>query len=263
MSDATLKTKSAKKNQSVEKVFQIIEIMAQNRGAMRLQDIAASLSLPASTVLRFLNTLMTFHYVNQDPETLKYSLSMKFCQIGDLVSSQLSIRDIARPYLIRLSDKCNESACLAVEENLEVVYIDVVDGPDNMLKAMQRIGRRAPLHSTGVGKLLLLNYDEEKLNTIIAQKGLCSLTHHTITTKEKLVAELKDIQAKGYALDNEECEIGARCLAAPVYDYTKKIVASISVSGPNSRMNEGKLPFVEEQVKEIAKIISEKLGYVS
>lgn len=261
MKEQAQKIKSTKKNQSVERVFQIIEIMAQNRGAMRLQDIAEKLQLPASTVLRFLNTLMTYNYVNQDPETLKYSLSMKFCQIGDLVSSQISIRDIVRPYLVELSDQCKESACLAIEQDMEVVYIDVVDGPDNMLKAMQRIGRRAPLHSTGVGKLLLLNYDEAKLDVLISQKGLPSLTEHTITTKDSLIEELKNIGTNGYAFDNEECEIGAKCVAAPLKDYTGKIIASISVSGPVSRMTGNKLESIKEAVIRAAKIISQKLGY--
>src|SRR5450830_89049 len=130
--NTALKEKLSKKNQSVEKVFQIIEIMARDKGPMRLRDISLKLQLPASTVLSLLNTLLTYNYVNQNSETLKYSLSMKFCQIGDLIHSQSSIRDIIKPYLIELSKKSQESTCLAIEEDMMAVYIDTMEGSDKM-----------------------------------------------------------------------------------------------------------------------------------
>ena len=178
--------KLSKLNQSVEKVLQIIEIMAHERQPMRLQDVAAGCGMPASTVLRMLNTLLVYGYVNQDPHSLRYSLSLKFAQIGSRVCEQVSLRDIAHPLLAELSRECREASCLAIEEDMEVVYTDVVDGPDSMLKIMQRIGKRAPMHSTGIGKLLLLNYSEEQLDEYIAAKGLPALTPNTLVTKQAL-----------------------------------------------------------------------------
>ena len=256
-----MKEKLTKKNQSVEKVLQIIEIMAQARSPMRLADISEKLDLPASTVLRFVNTLMAYNYVNQDPETMKYRLSMKFCQIGDLVNAQFSIRDTVRPFLVDLAEKCQESACLALEDDMSVIYIDAVDGPDNLLRTMQRIGKVAPLHATGVGKLLLLNYSPEKLDRLIREKGLSALTCKTITTREVLLKELEKIRVQGYSLDDEECEIGAKCIAAPIRDYTEKIVACVSVSGPTSRMTEEKMERIKFILLSITRSISEKLGY--
>lgn len=244
------------KNQSVERTFQIIEVMAAERGPMRLLDIAEKTHLPASTVLRFLKTLLYYNYVRQDPDTLRYSLSLKFCEIGYMISSQLSIRDIARPYLIELSKKCQESTCLAIEEDMTVLYIDAIDGPDNMLKTFQRIGKRAMLHCTGVGKLLLLNYDNEKLDLLISKYGLPAITPNTITTKEELVAELRKVESNNYALDDEECELGARCLAAPIRDYTKNVIAAISVSGPTNRMTMKKIDDFKECIIDIAGKIS-------
>ncbi len=197
--------KSAKLNQSVEKVLQIIETMAQSREPLRLQDISMKVKMPSSTTLRLINTLMNCGYANQDPNTLRYTLSLKFMEIGSLVSSQLNIRDIAHPYLVELSKKCKESVCLAIEQNMEVVYIDVIDGPDGMLKITQRIGKIAPIHSTGVGKLMLLNYDSSQIEHMIKTKGMAALTPNTITTKQGLLNELKKIRNQGYALDNEEC----------------------------------------------------------
>jgi IclR family KDG regulon transcriptional repressor len=258
-----LKAKAVKDNQSVGRVFQIIEVMSRNPGPMRLQDISRKIKVPASSVLRFLNTLMKHSYVDQEPETLRYYLTMKFCQIGSLVSSQMSIRDIVRPYLVELSEKCQESACLAIERDNAVVYIDVVEGPDSMLKTLQRIGKLAPLHSTGVGKSLLVDFDEKRLDRLIEQKGLKALTKNTVTTKDRLLVELEKVRSGGYALDDEECEYGVRCVAAPVRNYTGKIVASISVSGPVSRLPSEKMDYIKEHIIKTSQKISKQLGFES
>jgi len=255
--------KSVKNNQSVEKVLQIIEAMAQSKESLRLQDIAQRVDMPASTALRFLNTLMQCGYARQDAENLRYSLTLKFMHIGSLVSSQISIRDVARPYLANLAQKCNESVCLAIEQDMEIVYIDVIDGPDGMLKITQRIGKLAPIHSTGIGKLMLLNYDLKQLDHIIEKKGLKALTPNTITSKDELLQELDKIKQRGYALDDEECELGARCLSAGIKDYTGKYVAGISVSGPTARMTMEYIEQIKDIVIETADKVSRELSYRS
>ena len=253
--------KLSKLNQSVEKVLQIIEIMMKEPEPMRLQDIAFKAEMPPSTALRMINTLLVYGYVNQDPETLRYSLSLKFAQIGSAVSSHFSLSKIAHPLLVELRQRCQESCCLAVEENMELIYIDVVDGPDNMLRIMQRIGKKAPLHSTGIGKLLLLNYSNKQLNELIATKGLTALTPNTIVSREALVEHLEQIRGQGYALDDEECELGARCVAAPIRNYTGKVVAGISISGPVSRLTKDRIRVIIPVVQEIANKISKLLAY--
>lgn len=250
-----------KNNQSLEKALQIIEFMAEYRKPARLQTIAEAVSFPASTTLRFLATLEKRKYVKQDPDTLRYSLTCKLCKIGNMVSSSHKVRDIARPYLIELVDAVEESACLAIDEDGKALYIDVVNGPDNLLRVMQRIGKEAPLHCTGVGKLLLLNYDQEKLDDLLASTGLERLTHNTISSLDELMNELDKVAKLGYAIDDEECEIGARCIAAPIRNYTGKIVASISVSGPVSRMTFQKIEIVKNELQQTARKISEELGY--
>ena len=229
--------KASKTNQSVEKTIQIIEVMASARQPLRLADIALQVQMPASTTLRMVNTLVKQGYAYQEPITLRYGLTLKFTQIGSQVNAQLSIRDIAHPVLTRLSQDFNESACLAIEEEMEIIYIDVVDGPDGLLKITQRIGKRAPMHSTGVGKLLLTQYTPDKLALLMEKRGLIHLTPNTVSSLEDLERELDLIRQRGYALDDEECELGARCLAAPIRNYEGKIVAAISLSGPISRMN--------------------------
>lgn len=253
--------KRTKTNQSVEKTLQVIEVMAAAREPMRLQDLAGACQLPPSTALRLLNTLLQHGYVNQDKVTLRYALSLKFAQIGSQVSAQMDIRNLAHPLLLELSARCGESCCLAIEENRQVVYVDVVDGPDGMLKIMQRIGKRAPLYCTGVGKIFLLNFDQGGVEEYIRQNGLPALTHNTITTREGLLEELAKIARQGYALDDEECERGARCVAAGVRDYTGRVVAGISASGPLHRMTAERMGAITRFVRETAQQLSQMLAY--
>ncbi|MBC2579763.1 IclR family transcriptional regulator [Clostridium sp. DJ247] len=253
--------KSVSSNQSVEKVFKIIELMSENREPIRLQQIAEELDMHPTTALRFLYTLMQSGYVEQDQETLKYYLTFKICAIANKVKSNNPISYIAKPYLIALSKKLKESVCLAIEKDMTVIYIDVVDGPDQMLKTMQRIGNIAPMHCTGVGKLMLLDKSEQEIDEMIEKKGLTKFTEHTFVTKESLMEELKEISKLGYAFDNEECEIGARCVAVPIKDYTGKTVAGISVTGSIFKITDD---FVNNNIKhifEVAKSISSTLGY--
>jgi DNA-binding IclR family transcriptional regulator len=253
-------SKAVKKNLSIGKALQIIETMAERNGPMRLQEVANAVSQPPSTTLRFLNTLMDYGYADQDQTNLHYFLTMKFCRVGNQISRQLKMRDVVRPFLEVLSRKFEESTCLAIRQENFVVYIDVVDGPDHILQALQRIGKIAPLHSTGVGKCLLLDHTEDQLSRL-AEKGLQELTKNTIQTESALLAELSKIRKQGYGEDNEECEIGVRCVAAPIRDYSGKVVAAISTSGPTHRLSAEKLKTIRTELPATAQSISKRLGY--
>ena len=252
--------KLTKTNQSVEKTLQIVEVMAAAREPLRLADIAGQVKMPASTTLRMVNTLVQKGYARQEPDTLRYRLTLKFARIGSLVSAQLSIRDVARPVLLSLSDQFQESACLAIEEDMRVIYVDVVDGPDGMLKITQRIGKRAPMHCTGVGKLMLTQYTPAELRELVRAKGLVSLTPNTLVTLEALERELQAVRARGYAMDDEECELGARCVAAPIRNYEGRVVAAISLSGPVSRMHPRRIEEIAPSLMAAARGISEVLA---
>ncbi|WMJ89912.1 IclR family transcriptional regulator [Anaerocolumna sp. MB42-C2] len=247
-------------NQSAEKTMRIIEFLAENNRPMRLIDIAGNLSLNTSTTLRFINTLTELGYIEQESNSSKYYLTYKICSISNKIYSKTSLRDIVNPYLRNLARQAGESACLAIEQSRQVVYIDVADGPDQMVKGMQRIGNIAPMHCTGIGKLLLLNYTESELDDLIARKGLTKYTDNTIVTKEQLLEELKKVREAGYAFDNEECEIGARCIAFPIYDFTHKIIAGFSITGPINRISDN---FIKNHIpfmKSISVEISGKLS---
>jgi len=253
--------KGTRQNLSIGKALHVIEIMAAQGGPMKLQDIATAAGMPASTTLRFLTTLKEQGYVNQVPETAQYFLTMKFCRIGDQISRQIRIRDVIHPYLRELSREFGESVSLAIEQNFNVVYIDVVDGPDHMLQTLQRIGKVAPLHGTGVGKCLLSGFDSVRLEEMIRKQGLPPLTSNTLRTRESLLEELEKVRHQGWAMDNEECEIGARCIAAPIRDYSGKIIAALSTSGPVFRMTEEKMEQIKRKLTQAVKEISYLLGY--
>ncbi|MDR1315586.1 MAG: IclR family transcriptional regulator [Spirochaetales bacterium] len=253
-------SKAVKKNLSIGKALQIIETMAGHNGSMRLQEVANSVSQPPSTTLRFLNTLMDYGYADQDPTNLHYFLTMKFCHIGNLISRQIKMREVVRPFLEALSRKFGESTCLAISQENYVVYIDVVDGPDHILQTLQRIGKIAPLHSTGVGKCLLLDYTEGEISKLAA-KGLTVLTKNTIKSESELITELSKVRKQGYGEDNEECEIGVRCVATPIRDYSGKVIAAISTSGPTHRMSAEKLKLIRAELPATAAGISKRMGY--
>jgi len=253
--------KGTNSNQSVGKALQIIEVLSESNAPMRLQDISKALEMPASTVFRMIAPLMEYGYVQQASDTSRYYLTLKFAKIGSIISSRISVRSVAQPFLLELSDKCKEATCIVIENNMEAVYVDVVDGPDGMLKIMHHIGKQAPMHCTGAGKCLLLNYDMQMLDSLIAKKGLERFTPNTITTKKALIEELDTIRANGYAVDDQECEIGARCVAVGIRDYKKKIVAAISVSGPVNRMTNEYISTISGIVIKTANKISEILAY--
>ncbi|HML45224.1 MAG TPA: IclR family transcriptional regulator, partial [Clostridia bacterium] len=203
------------------------------------------------TALRMLHTLLLRRYAYQEPDTLRYGLTLGFARIGALVSENLRLRDVAHPLLAELSQACRESVCLAVEEDMEVLYVDVLDGPDGMLKITQRIGKRAPMHCTGIGKVLLSGYTPQALDRFVRRKGLPKLTEHTLVTPQALGEELARIAAQGYALDDEECELGALCIATGIYDY---------ITCPSARMTPDRMRDFAPLIRRTAAKIGQHLG---
>ena len=230
--------KTPQLNQSVEKALHIIEILAHSNESMRLFDIAKAAAMPAPTVFRMLNTLVKCGYAFQECDgSQRYGLTLRFLYIGQLSSSHFRIRDMAHPFLVALAQESGESCCLSVNENGVVRYIDVVESTSSQILIRQRIGGTAKMHCTGSGKVFLCEYDAEKLSDYIREKGLPRLTANTITSEEVLEYDLQKVRARGYALDDEECEIGMRCMSAPIRDTSGRAIAALSLSGPITRMN--------------------------
>lgn len=228
--------KQTGKNLSVEKTLKIIETLAKTPHPMSLSSLADEVNMPASTVLRMVNTLVEYGYAYQEDNSRHYALTMRFLHIGQIAASHISIRDIAHPFLVDISSKTGEASCLAILETNKLRYIDVVEGSGNLVMIRQKVGGSGPMHCTGSGKLFLSQFSTEELDSFIAQFGLPSLTMHSLVHKKDLQYDLDLCRKRGYAIDDEECEIGMRCVAAPIRDSSGKIIACISVSGPITRM---------------------------
>lgn len=249
------------KNQSVEKMINIIEYMSEIRTPMKLLEISKGVGYPASTVLRLLTTLINKNYVYHNKETLKYSLTLKFCKIGESIKSGINTVEIVHPYLLDISNKSGETSYFAIEQNMMLVYLDAIIGSNSKNRKPQRIGNIASLHSTGIGKLILSGYNDSQLMKLIESKGLEKFTDNTITTCDALKNELKEIKACGYAIDNQECEQGLRCIAVPIKDYSGNVIGGISISGSANRINPEKYEDLLSILTPKALEISSILGY--
>ena len=253
--------KATRSNQSSEKLLTIMECLSAQDEPARLQEIARLVSMNESTTLRYTATPQKSGYVVQDVDTGRYSLTYKICAIAANVSSRKNIRNICSPYLRSLAHIFSESANVAEEHNMMVVYIEAISGPHQLLMTTRRVGNVSPMHCTAVGKLLLLNYPQQQLHQYVAAKGLPAMTMHTITDPAALFAELDKVRAQGYAFDNEEYEPGARCIAAPIYDYTGRVVAGLSVSGPVTRMTDEHIYETLPFLLDAAAQVSQRMGY--
>jgi DNA-binding IclR family transcriptional regulator len=254
------KLTSTQTNQSSDKLLNILETLSEQTEPLRLQDIARLCKMNASTTLRFLTALQHRNYVAQDAETARYYLTFKLCALAQNLTTFFDIRKAALPYLRNVAHVFAESCHLAVEDNMAVVYIEVVNA-NKTLMSTQYIGNMAPLHCTGVGKTFLADYTPAELEHYIAVKKLAAYTEYTLTDPKELKAELDRIRSEGYALDNQECEIGARCVAAPIRDYAGGVKAGISVSGPAVRMTDAHIFTHLPSLLEAAEQISARMGW--
>ncbi|ABB14375.1 MULTISPECIES: IclR family transcriptional regulator [Carboxydothermus] len=246
--------------QSVDRALRILDTFSLKEKELGVTEIANRLGLHKSTVFGLLRTLEHWGYVEQNQVTGKYRLGLKLLELGNRVKEGLDLRAVALPFLQDLVERYGETVHLAVHDRGEIVYIEKVEGP-NAIRMYSQIGRRAPMHCTGVGKAILAFRPEKEIEEIIRTKGLKYFTPNTITDPKKLHEELSLIRENGYSLDREEIEIGLRCVAAPIRDSQNTVVAAISVAGPSIRMTEEKIQELIVSVKEAALEISKRLGY--
>ncbi len=243
---------------SVIKAIEILFLFTQKH-EMSLTEITEKFGMKKSSAYKYLNTLERLKLIEKDPTTKKYRLGIKILELSGVVLENLELRRVAKPFLEELARKCNETIHLMVERDGEGVYIEKIDSP-RTIRMYSQIGKRLPLHTGAVGKSLLAHMPEEKVNEIIS-KPLIKFTENTLTDPEKLKEELRKIREKGYAIDNEEVEIGLKCVGAPIRNHMGKVIASISISGPSTRFMPDKMEEYIKLIKEYAMKISRALGY--
>ncbi|MBO0452482.1 IclR family transcriptional regulator [Candidatus Enterococcus murrayae] len=248
-----MEEKQLKINHSVQKVFAIIEIMTAAESPMTLNDISKQTTIPKATASRLLYTLMTLGYVQQNPKTADYSLSLKFKLLTNSTTINHDIVSLVRPYMQQISSELNEATCLSLCDKQELVYIESIDSQDNLLNVTQKIGKRAPLYCTGAGKLYLSKMSEEELEHYLAQTQLVPLTNQTIVTEKALKKELLKVREQGFSIDDEECELGVRCVAIPLMDQQQTLLATLSVSMPAIRASREKTNQTVEVLKNVTR----------
>ena len=238
-------TRGNEANLSSDKLLRIIEHMAAYRLPMRLKDIAENLSISQPTVVRYLRTLCDQGYAYHDSRTGHYAMTWKICRLGSSLESNLVLRSMAGSLLAEFANRYD---------------IGALGAPLGSVDTMLRIGKDAPRLSTGSGKILLSAMPMSRIDQIITQRGLAPLTPKTITSKEALLTELDTVRRQGYALDNEECEIGHRCCSVPLYDYTGTVAAAISAFDSTERLTDEAIEALLPHLRKLAEEISFRMG---
>lgn len=246
---------------SVQRALDILGIFDSQTPQLGVTEVAEALGLHKSTAAGLLHTLERNGYLEQDPSSRKYRLGFRLVERAFLLLDQVELRKLALPYLQELHAWCDESINLAIRDRADVVYIERLFSSQSLGLRVE-IGKRAFVHSTGLGKAMLSCLPQTEVEEIIAIRGLRPVTTHTITDHDQFLAELERSRERGYAIDDEENELGARCVSAPILDHTGRPVAAVSISVPLPRIPMAEVPRFGARVKEAAKQISRQLGYL-
>jgi IclR family KDG regulon transcriptional repressor len=250
--------------QSIERGSIILDVLSEYPQGLSLGHLSSETGLNKGTVHRLLSSLVFLDYARQDTETKKYSLGFKLVELGNRLLSQIDLRTEARPFLVELAEHTKETVHLVILDRFEVLYIDKVEAcvQPTGLRMVSMLGSRIPAHCSAVGKVLLAALPEENVKEMAKKRGLPQRTKNTITDLAKLLEHLNLVKKNGYALDDEENEIGVRCVGAPVHNQQGDVTAAISISVPAIRIETLVLQSAfKGQVIQTALKISEKLGY--
>lgn len=241
---------------SVERSLEVLDILTKYPYGIGVTELAHQLDVAKSTVHRILTTLHEKQYVRKDLLTDKYRLGTHILYLSSYVLENFNIRDIARKKIEELSKVTKETVHLCILDFNEIVYIDKVES-NHTIRLHSRIGKRAPVHCTAVGKAILGHLSSMEARKILLSTELKPFTKNTITDVEKMMEELAKIKANGYSIDEIENEEGIRCVAAPILDHNNYPVAVISISGPTSRITKQRVQ------KELVKLLKEASAEIS
>lgn len=248
--------------QSIERAADVLELFLVSNPELSVKEISEKLNLSKSTVHGIIKTLEERGYLQQNPVDLKYKLGIKLFELGNFVGNHLDIGKIARPIIRNLVVELNETVHLVMLQRDEVIYIDKIEGP-RALTIYSHIGKRAPVHCTGVGKVILAYQGEKEIDRILSSVVLESYTEYTMTNITNIKNHLKLIREKGYAIDDEEIELGLKCIAAPIFNHQGNVIASISCAAPKMRFDDERIPEVIERIQKASSEISKCLGYIN
>jgi DNA-binding IclR family transcriptional regulator len=247
--------------QSVDHALGILEAFLGDEEEYGVTELSRKLDLPKNNIFRLLATLENRGFVEQNRSSGNYCLGIKTFEIGQVFRRRMGLLKQARPVLEDLEGKCDETVYLGVMQEGMVVYVDMVE-TDCPVRIVPKLGRRVPAYCTAIGKAQLAHESIDKLEPIIDKVGFSHQAKNTIGDKETLLKHLQEVVKNGYAVDNEEYEEGVVCVGAPVFDYTKRVVAGVCISTPVLRVSPERIENeLSNMVVEAGLDISRRLGY--
>lgn len=245
---------------AVERAVALLRTFSAQESELSLTQLTQRLGLHKSTVHRLLATLQRGGFVVQDPSTGQYRLGLPLLELGSLVVGSIEIRRVARPYLEEIHRACGETIHLAILDEGDVIYIDKLESL-RRVRMYSQVGRRAPAHCTGLGKVLLAWLPDPVLSQLLERKGLPAFTPRTITSPGELREHLALTRRRGYAVDAGEHEELVRCAAAPVYDHMGQVAAAVSIAAVGVEIESQRFEDLIDLVTRGAAQISKALGY--
>lgn len=244
---------------SVKKSIDILSLLSETEG-LGITEIARRLEIPKSSVHSILATLEAERLVERSGDSRKFHLGVRLIEFGNSAQAELDIVKVASAPLKRLNEESDETVHLTLLDNDEVLYVDCIESKKR-LRTYSVIGVRAPLYCTSVGKAMLAFQPEGEIDRILKVVPLERKTSQTITDPEALRRELSVIRKRGYAVDNMEHEEHLRCVGAPIFGPGGNAFASLSVSGPEQRNTEERIPELARLVVNAASEVSDRLGF--
>jgi IclR family transcriptional regulator, acetate operon repressor len=245
--------------QSVDRALQIIETLAEDDQGYRLSDLAIRAGLSTSTAHRLLTTLEKRRFVQFDRTKSRWHVGARSFTVGATFARRRNFTALAVPYLRKLRDQTRETANLAVVEDEFIIVLTRMESRE-IMRSLTKVGGRVAMVASGVGKAVLATYSDADVSAIIHRHGMPRLTEKSIVRPSDLFRELRTIRGQGYAVDDEEAQIGLRCVAAVVHNNCTEPLAAISVSGMTSRVTDERLPMIGRMVREVAAELTAALG---
>lgn len=246
--------------QSIDRVFDLLEYLSAVPAGMTLSDLAVTADLHVSTTHRLLSSLVSRGYVRKDSSTGKYRLTLRLFEISQRVSAVLGLLPVSEHFLEELANISGEAVHLVERCGSEVVYLYKFEPYRNPVNISSSVGRHNPMYCTGVGKSILAHLPEADVRAIWDATDVQRFTDKTILTVEDLFKDLEATRIRGYAIDDEEHDLGVRCVAAPIFNWKGDPVAAISISAPVSRLTDSTMKKYAPQLIRAAEEISGLLG---
>lgn len=245
--------------QVTDRLFQVIETLGA-LGPSSLATLCQHIDLNKSTIHRLLSSLQHVGYVTQNPESGKYMLSYRFLSLSNQILTHVDYLDVLKPYFKRLSTETGETVHFVQLDGNHAIYIHKEEAYQNSIRMASKVGSRIPLYCSGVGKAILADMKKEQVHEIWQASSIQSLTPKTITSYDRLLSTLEQIRRDGFSMDNEENELGVRCVAASIPNYKGEPEYAFSISGPINRMDDAKIndltKLILETKQEILKVLS-------